>query len=298
MSVDFGIRLTRFPRDNAETLDFIDRTLKSLSEHVATIWAMDHLQFGDTPFFESWVMLSYLAAAYPRFKVSHLVNAQSFRNPALLAKMGASLQNLSQGRFIMSLGAGWHKDEYDAYNFEFPSPRLRIEQLEDTIQILRAMWTTQPATYHGRHYHIENAYCAPQPTPVPTIMVGSGGNKGIGVAARLADGWNWDYRLDTFAPRYERLKQECEKAGRNVSDLWLTGIGDAHFPKDAADFVPHNASNLSAEPKLGPTPADAIEQLRPFIEDYGVSHFQIFFEDQRTIDVFCNEVAPKLVALA
>jgi hypothetical protein len=79
MPVDFGIRLTRFPKEgNAEVLAFIEQTLNSLSPDITTVWAMDHFQFGDKPIFESWVLLSYLAGAYPRFKYGHLVNAQSF----------------------------------------------------------------------------------------------------------------------------------------------------------------------------------------------------------------------------
>jgi hypothetical protein len=255
MAVDFGIRFNGFPIRDAtdEVPAFIERTLNSLSPHFTTIWIMDHLQFGNWDFFEGWVLAAYLAGAYPRFKYGHLVNSQAFRNPALLAKMGASMQYLTQGRFIMGIGAGWHKEEYDAYHFDLAAPGIRIEQLEDTLHILRAMWTQQPATYHGKHYYVENAYCTPQPNPPPPIMVGSGGNKGIAVAARLADGWNWDYKMETFEPKYRVLEQECAKIGREVRQMWLTCCGDAHFPKDVSEFVPPDPNNAGAEPRLGPT---------------------------------------------
>jgi len=77
----------------------------------STVWISDHLQFGERPFIEGWTLLTYLAAAFPRFRYGHLVLSQSFRNPGLLAKMAASLQELTGGRFIMGIGAGWHEEE-------------------------------------------------------------------------------------------------------------------------------------------------------------------------------------------
>jgi alkanesulfonate monooxygenase SsuD/methylene tetrahydromethanopterin reductase-like flavin-dependent oxidoreductase (luciferase family) len=306
MTVDFGIRLSRFPEVPSESAQaYYNRTLNSLSEHITTVWLSDHLQSGDNPNLESWVLMAYLAGQHPRFKYSHLVNCQSYRNPGLLAKMAASMQSLTGGRFIMSLGAGWHKEEYDAYNFDFATPGARVEQLAETIEILRAMWTQSPATYHGRHYQVENAYCSPRPNPLLPILVGTNGKKALQVTARLADAWNWDYAMSAFEPAYRVLQQECEVIGRDIREIWLTLGGTAHFPKNTADFVATDPTKaqismagytVPEEPKLGPTPADAIEQLRPFIER-GVRHFQIGFEDQRTIDTFCEEVAPQLAQL-
>jgi alkanesulfonate monooxygenase SsuD/methylene tetrahydromethanopterin reductase-like flavin-dependent oxidoreductase (luciferase family) len=300
MAVDFGIRLPRFSPDRGEhALAYYERTLDSLSHHITTIWVDDHLQKDDMPLLEAWVLIAYLAGAYPRFKYGHLVNCQSFRNPALLAKMGATMQYLTGGRFIMGLGAGWYKQEYDAYNFDFDPPGARVEQLAETIEILRAMWTQAPATYHGKHYQIENAYCMPQPDPLPPILVGTNGKKALGVTARLADAWNWDYAMSTFEPAYRVLKQQCAAIGRGVGEIELTLCGAAHFPDEPSEFVPpvdNPEGGSVAEPKLGPTPADAVAQLRPFVE-LGVRHFQIGFEDQRTIERFCEEVAPQLAQL-
>jgi alkanesulfonate monooxygenase SsuD/methylene tetrahydromethanopterin reductase-like flavin-dependent oxidoreductase (luciferase family) len=306
MIVDFGIRLSRYPDDPAEdTHAYYERTLNSLSEHITTVWLSDHLQKGDGPNFESWVLMAHLAGLYPRFSYSHLVNCQSYRNPALLAKMGATMQHLTGGKFILSLGAGWHKEEYDSYNFDFATPGTRVEQLAETIEIVRALWTQSPATYHGKYYHIENAYCSPQPDPIPPILVGTNGKKALAVAARLADAWNWDFTMSAFEPAYRVLKQECDAIGRDVGEIRLTLGGRAHFPRDPSEFVPADTMAVDiaeagyivpVEPKLGPTPADAIKQLRPFVKQ-GVCHFQIAFEDQRTIDRFCEEVAPQVAHL-
>jgi alkanesulfonate monooxygenase SsuD/methylene tetrahydromethanopterin reductase-like flavin-dependent oxidoreductase (luciferase family) len=214
-------------------------------------------------------------------------------------------QYLTQGRFILGLGAGWHKEEYDAYNFDFATPGARVEQLAETIEIVRAMWTQSPASYHGKHYRVENAYCSPQPDPLPPILVGTNGNRALGVTVRLADGWNWDYTMSAFEQAYHVLNQQCEVIGRDVGEIWLALCGTAHFPNDPSEFEPADTSAVDiaeagyvvpVEPKLGPTPADAVEQLRPFVE-LGVRHFQIGFYDQHTIDRFCAEVAPHLAQL-
>ena len=176
MSIDFGIRLHRSQFGGISDFPALfHNLLDSLSEQITTIWPDDHLQFGTDNVFEGWTLAAYLAGAFPRFKYGHLVNAQGFRNPALLAKMAAGMQHLTGGRFILGIGAGWHKEEFDAYNLNFAAPGVRIEQLAETIQILRAMWTQSPATYHGKHYRVENAYCTPQPNPPPRILVGTGG---------------------------------------------------------------------------------------------------------------------------
>src|SRR5262249_24812881 len=141
--------------------------------------------------------------------------------------------------------------------------------------------------------------------PPPPIMVGTNGKKALAVTARLADAWNWDYSMAVFEPAFRILKQECEAIGRDIREIWLTLGGTAHFPKDPSAFVPADPNEtygndvgyqIPVEPKLGPTPADAIRQRHPFIER-GVQHFQILFEDQGTIDVFCEQVAPQLTQL-
>ena len=98
------------------------RMVEALSPEFTTLWVSDHLQFGDAPVLEGWTRLTYLAALFPHLKVGHLVLGQGYRNPALLAKMGATLQYLTGGRFILGIGAGWHEEEYRAYGYGYPSP--------------------------------------------------------------------------------------------------------------------------------------------------------------------------------
>ncbi len=112
-------------------------------------------------------MLSWIAARYLGQRLGTIVMSNSFRSPSLMAKMGASLQEMSSGRFILGYGAGWFQGEYDAYGYDYPSTRTRVEMLEEGVQVIRKMWTEAPATFTGKHYSVSEAHCEPLPDPAP-----------------------------------------------------------------------------------------------------------------------------------
>jgi alkanesulfonate monooxygenase SsuD/methylene tetrahydromethanopterin reductase-like flavin-dependent oxidoreductase (luciferase family) len=137
---DFGLQ--GFPRkpEGVNPMDHYRSILERLPPEFSTVWLEDHLQFGDRRVMEGWTLLTYLAAAFPRFRFGHLVLSQSFRNPALVAKMAATLQELTGGRFILGMGAGWNEEEYRGYGYDYPSGGVRVAQLEEAIQLIRTLW--------------------------------------------------------------------------------------------------------------------------------------------------------------
>jgi alkanesulfonate monooxygenase SsuD/methylene tetrahydromethanopterin reductase-like flavin-dependent oxidoreductase (luciferase family) len=124
---------------------------------------------------ECWTQLTWLAARYPRQQLGGIVMCNSFRHPPLVAKMAATLQELSEGRCVLGYGGGWMEAEYAAYGYPYPSTRRRIEQMTEAIQVIRALWTEQPATFSGRHYQVTGVQFNPRPQPAPPIMVGGDG---------------------------------------------------------------------------------------------------------------------------
>ncbi len=150
----------------------VNRLLNTVKGAYTSAWFIDHLQFQDSDVLEGWTALTYLAAQHPELQWGHAVLCQSFRNPALVAKMAATLQFISGGRFILGIGAGWHTEEYLAYGYDFPAASTRVEELDEALQIIRALWTENDATFVGKHHQIRNAWCEPKPDPVPPIMVG------------------------------------------------------------------------------------------------------------------------------
>jgi len=292
---DFG--LVGLPED-APGDDRVSRyraTLEQLPAEFTTVWISDHFQLGDQPRVDGWTFLTYLAALFPRFRFGHLVLSQSYRNPALLAKMAASLQELTAGRYILGIGAGWLEEEYRAYGYEYPSGGVRVKQLAEAIQVIRALWTESPATFHGEHYRVEGAYCEPRPDPPIPIMVGTNGPKALRVVAQHADAWTWDGPWENVYQRpYETLRKHCEEIGRPFEEITLTCQLAVWFPEDPSTFEPTYEHSFYPGQEfgiLGPTPADAIPEIKRLV-DVGVSHFQVALEDLRTLRLFADEVVP------
>ena len=203
------------------------RRLPQLKDKFRSIWMTDHFFWDGEPTYEVWTVLSYIAARYPDFEVGPMVLGQSYRNPALLALMGATLQTLSNGRFIMGIGAGWKEDEYHAYDYDYPSARIRLEQLEDTLIILKKMWEEPgQASYQGRHYRIKDAWCEPKPKPGIPILVGGGGNTTMKHAAKYADIWNLpDAQLAPYRERLDILKNHLDAIGRDPATMRFSWFG-------------------------------------------------------------------------
>jgi alkanesulfonate monooxygenase SsuD/methylene tetrahydromethanopterin reductase-like flavin-dependent oxidoreductase (luciferase family) len=152
-----------------------------------------------------------------------MVSAQSYRSPALLANIAASLDNISGGRLYFGIGAGWKVVEYEAYGYPFPKPATRIRQLDETIEIAKRMWTQEKATFRGRHYSVEDALCYPHPVQKPHIpvWVGGSGSLTLKVSARHADAVNfaWSQTPSFFEERFAVLRRHCSKIGRDYDEI-------------------------------------------------------------------------------
>src|SRR5713226_7471086 len=161
--------------DNQKFLDLIRAKFQSA-------WLEDHFQWigpngsGDT--LEGWTHLCYLLPHFPELRFGTLVLGQSYRSPALLAKMASTLQYLSGGRFILAIGAGWKEDEYRAYGYPYPSPGVRTRQLDEYTQIIKLMLSQSPASFEGKYYSIKDAHNDPLPNPPIPLMIGGGGERG------------------------------------------------------------------------------------------------------------------------
>ncbi|OLC21730.1 MAG: hypothetical protein AUH33_01180 [Chloroflexi bacterium 13_1_40CM_68_21] len=163
----------------------------------SSFWVSDHFFGGtggtpDRNCLEAWTLLAALSRDTTRIRLGVLVAAVQYRNPALQAKMAAGVDHMSGGRLEFGIGAGWKEEEYRAYGYDFPPPGERVGQLRDGLEITRRLWTEERATYHGKHYRVEDAVCAPKPTqrPRPPIWIGGEGPRVMRLAARYADGFD------------------------------------------------------------------------------------------------------------
>jgi alkanesulfonate monooxygenase SsuD/methylene tetrahydromethanopterin reductase-like flavin-dependent oxidoreductase (luciferase family) len=276
--------------------ELMDNNLKFLREirgAFDTVWVEDHFQWGARPLLEGWTTLAFLAAQHPEFRFGPLVLGQSYRNPALTAKMFATLHWLTGGRLIAGIGAGWKRDEYDAYNWPFPADRVRLEQLDETIQIIRRMWTESPASFQGRHYSIHQAYCEPRPDPPPPLLVAGAGEKlTLRLAARYADWMNIPF-LDpeTTRRKLAALDGHCRSEGRQPASILRSYYAFIAVSRDGA--VPEARPGIH---RIEGTPEAVAEQLQEFVE-MGIEHFMVRFTDfpgTEGLELFRERVMPIL----
>jgi alkanesulfonate monooxygenase SsuD/methylene tetrahydromethanopterin reductase-like flavin-dependent oxidoreductase (luciferase family) len=303
--VQFGFTMPADLLDKAQRFTFtadLNRALELVSGHFDSAWIIDHLQSGDTDMLEGFTTLSYVSALHPQLKFGHTVLCQSFRNPALLAKMAATLQFLSGGRFILGIGAGWNEEEYQAYGYDFPPASVRVEQLEETLQIIQAMWTQEQATVEGKYYRVKEARCEPKPEPVPPIMIGAFQPKMLRLTAQYADWWNVSSTgLEGYREMVEMCEQACAQLGRDPKTLrrtWCGGCACAPTESEALAFAGDRFSVKNAFDDFGfvGTPRQVVEQMRAFIA-LGVDYFMLDcsgFPKLTTLEMLINEVVPEL----
>ncbi len=307
--ITFGWRVPDFPEGGANSEEFRQQIFNYMDVLQAgglhSAWVGDHFfpwpadvdQSQDT--IEAWTTLIYLMARYPRMYYGTIVLSQSYRPPALLAKMAAIAQWLSGGRFILGIGAGWKQNEYLAYGYDYPPDRVRLDQLEEAVQIIRKMWTEDAPTFHGRYYHIDNAFCSPRPDPQPPLLIGGAGpRRTLRIVAQYGDWCNLNNaELDFCQSRLDTLREHCRAVGRNYDDIVKTyscddvSVAPTHVEAERV----RQASFFKQFRAFSGTPDEVAAQIQPFI-DLGITHFILRFVDYpRTAgaELFMKEVMPR-----
>ncbi|MEM7093249.1 MAG: LLM class flavin-dependent oxidoreductase [Actinomycetota bacterium] len=209
--------------------------------HFDSLWIADHFYGFDAktdPFMEAWTTLTWMAAKFPDVMLCHHVLGVGYRPPALTAKMAATLQVLSDNRFILGIGAGWRGPEYEAYGYDFPKPSVRFAQLDEMLQICKLMWTEDEPSFQGEHFSIDGASAPPLPSVVPPICIGASGEKiGLPLAGRHADIWNGFPRGgdDAWKRKYDIVMHSATDAGRDPGAIDVSTTLERALPTDDAE---------------------------------------------------------------
>lgn len=219
--VRFGVTLPQIKRSWAEARA---TALELEALGFDSLWVCDHVYgvpLPTLPIFEGWTELAAVAALTSRVELGSLVTPPFFRNPAVFAKQLATLDQISGGRVVVGLGAGWFAAEFEGYGCPFPSLGERLRALEETCEILKRLWSEERVTFSGRHFSVKDAICEPKPLRRPPILVGGGGERVLmAIAARHADAWN---NMAVFQPRLagkvEALRRRCEEIGRDFETI-------------------------------------------------------------------------------
>jgi probable F420-dependent oxidoreductase len=181
------------------------------------ITVSDHLH-GSFPTFETWTLLTWLAASTERVRVAPLVLGLPYRPPAVMAKLAESLDRLSGGRFVLGMGGGGRDEEFRAFGLTVRTPGEKVEALAEAVDIIRGLWRESPFTYHGRHFHVQEAEIEPKPAHRIPIWLGTYGPRSLELTGRVADGWNPSFAYappEIVSELRDRVRGAAEDAGRD-----------------------------------------------------------------------------------
>jgi len=263
---------------------------------------------------DAWSVLSALAHATERIRLGTLVSPVTFRHPSVLAKCVVTLDHVSDGRAELGMGAGWHEPEHRSYGFPFPSSDVRLQVLEEQIEIVHRSWQSGPFDFRGRHYQLDGLDALPKPVqrPHPNLIVGgSGGVRSLAVAARWADEYNTVFRsLELCRERRKRVIEAWERAGRDPESVTFSVMAGCLVAQDEAEVIRRARSLI--ERRGSPTSErdwlakvrrawivgtvdEAVEQLRA-LEDIGAGRVMLqhlAHDDLAMVEVL-GEIAARL----
>lgn len=268
------------------------------------VYYADHFMPNDAdvsaPVGECWTTLAALAAAVPRIRIGPLVTGNTYRHPAVLAKMAATVDIISGGRLVLGLGAGWQENEHRAYGIEFSTVGGRLSRLEEACHVITSLFGNSRTTFAGRHYQLTDAPLEPKPvqSPVPLLIGGGGEQRTLRIAARYANEWNAWGTPEVLARKGQILDRYCEDLGRDPRTIRRSAQALLVMTDDRSVIERVRASG---RPVLGGTGPE----LRALVEQYaeaGVNELIIpgftigrtLEEKLATLDRFNEEVITRV----
>lgn len=288
-----------------------------------SLWVYDHFHTVPTKTqevtYEAWALMAAFAAVTDTVRLGQMCTCNGYRPPSFLAKVATTIDNISNGRLEMGIGAGWYEEEFIAYGYPFPKPSTRIGMLREGVEIMQAMWTEDEVTYDGKYYQLVDAVCQPKPVQQPHIpfwIAGGGEQLTLNVAARYAQYTNYANSLDEFNHKSDVLRGHCEDVGRDFDSITRTTNFNvlcapteaavtemvesvrAHYtPFIGADKADALVGNFVKNGGIVGTPEQIVAELREW-EQHGMSYAIIYFPNVATdtagLELFAREVVPAL----
>ena len=306
MKIKFGYRHQLFTALEHPQLDAWEftkqRAQRAEQDGFTSFWLMDHFynfhgKEGTAPFLDVWTTLPALAMVTKTIRLGPLVTPVGYRNPALLARMCATFDNLSNGRLYLGFGAGGYRPEYNAYGFEFPDkPSVRIAQMEEAVTLMKLLWTEPRATFHGKFFRVDDAICEPKPIqkPLPILIGGVGEKILLRALARCGDACNLFGPPEEFRRERDVLKKHCDAEGRDETTIVKTTFDVVLCARDE-QALREKMTRLEFKPEawksLVGTPAQLVERVGEF-ERAGADELLLEFHwnDVESYELFVDEV--------
>lgn len=202
-------------------------------------WLVDHFLGGEdemAPYYEAWTLLAGLAAVTERVRLGIMVCSNTHRNPAFLAKQAVTAEHISNGRCDFGIGAGWNEREHEAYGYEFPSPKDRVDMFAEALEIIDGLQANERTTFEGKHYTFINTPFEPKPIQQPhmPVVIGASGSRMLDLTAKYADVWNTRSPVEEAVAKSKHLDAACEKIGRDPKSL-VRSIWPHQHPFESAE---------------------------------------------------------------
>lgn len=265
------------------------------------LWFADHFmpvtEQSDETQHESWVVLSALAVRVPRIQMGHMVSGNTYRHPAVVAKMAAQIDVVSGGRFILGLGAGWQEREHTAYGIPLGSIRERLDKLEEACRIVTDLFRYQKSNFDGEHYQLVDAPLEPKPiqTPLPLMIGGGGEKRTLRITAQYATEWNVWGTPEVLRHKNGVLDAHCRDLARDPAEIQRSACTLLLYSDDEERVA---GARASGRPVLGGSRDELLRTVQEYIE-VGVDELIIpdftlganAFERTEQMDRFINEIA-------
>jgi alkanesulfonate monooxygenase SsuD/methylene tetrahydromethanopterin reductase-like flavin-dependent oxidoreductase (luciferase family) len=278
-----------------------------------SLWTWDHLYpivgSPDGPIFEGYLTLAGFASVTERATLGLMVGANTFRNPALTAKLATTLDHFSHGRAVLGIGGAWFETEHDAYGIDFGSGfGERLDWLDEAVEVMHGMLNGRPASARGERYDTREVRNDPPPVQakMPILIGGGGEQKTLRTVARFADAWNIGGSVDRVRQKDEVLRRWCEEVGRDHREIERTLQGGSVILRDDEAEARRVAQQIGAQnggwkgPEFAATPQAMIDKFAPYLE-LGFRHIYIDVPapfDQETLERVAREVRPALEGAA
>jgi F420-dependent oxidoreductase-like protein len=271
------------------------------------LWYADHFmpnaaEPADGPVHEVVPVMAALAASVPRVRIGSLVAGNTYRHPAVLAKMISTIDHVSGGRVVLGLGAGWQENEHRAYGIEFNSFGWRFDRLEEACQVLHGLFENERFSFSGKHYTLENAPLDPKPLqlPLPFLIGGGGERRTLRIVAQYATEWNVWGTPELLAQKGAVLDRHCEAIGRDPSELKRSAQALLFLSDDQVVLDRVRGMNIERPTIIG-TPSE-VQDIIGRYRDAGVDEvivpgftFRSAAEREDTLQRFMTEVARPFV---
>jgi F420-dependent oxidoreductase-like protein len=266
------------------------------------IWLADHFmpnaEDTSTPWPEAWITLAALGARVPRVRLGTLVTGNTYRHPAVLAKMAATLDHITGGRVVLGIGSGWQENEHRQYGIPFYTVPERLKRLDEACQVIKSLFSERVSNFNGAYYQLEEASLEPKPVqnPMPLLIGGGGEQVTLKITAKYADEWNVWGTVATLRHKMEVLDKHCADQGRDPRSIQRSAVALLFMSEDNAYLEQMRNAELQQAAIIG-TPAEVKDIVADYeaagVDELIVPDFTLGSKEQKiaTLDTFIKDVA-------